>query len=377
MSYKSVRKLSMGVLVIVLIASLIGCTPQSNQDGAKPGEQKGLAKEQITSTLSSLTDVQKITWSPDETMVAYVQAGKPDKNGMDEAYLWKVGEEEAKLVRDVKPTTFGFSWAPDSKHFLISEKLGEGAESSIIIADTLHEESYKIKSMSIPVWSPDSRSLAYGNESHEYGPSWGSLEVYTLGNPKSEYLWKAIDYLYKVESWNQEGNIGYTEVDPQGKETRKTTKNIRPDISGVHLGDTKAQVEAALGKGYKETAPSGETGHFPEQVYRWDYDGYKVFIGAESGEVLEITAESPNAATNLGIKMGDTSNKVFEVYRPKYIEPESIHGGKIYGMFKVEGAAALHFQFDLKEGQSLADIKPENKVVRMVLTYPEILDDSF
>ncbi|WP_169315917.1 hypothetical protein [Desulfosporosinus youngiae] len=46
-------------------------------------------------------------------------------------------------------------------------------------------------------------------------------------------------------------------------------------------------------------------------------------------------------------------------------------------MFKVEGAAALYFQFDLKEGQSLTDIKPENKVVRMVLTYPEILDDSF
>lgn len=59
----------------------------------------------------------------------------------------------------------------------------------------------------------------------------------------------------------------------------------------------------------------------------------------------------------------------------RYIEPVSIHGGKIYGMFKVEGAAALYFQFDLKEGQSLADIKPENKVVRMV--YPEILDDSF
>ncbi len=75
--------------------------------------------------------------------------------------------------------------------------------------------------------------------------------------------------------------------------------------------------------------------------------------------------------------MGDTSTKVFEVYRSKYIEPVSIHGGKIYGMFKVEGAAALYFQFNLKEGQSLADIKPENKVVRMVLTYPEILDDSF
>ncbi|EGW36858.1 hypothetical protein DOT_5243 [Desulfosporosinus sp. OT] len=41
-------------------------------------------------------------------------------------------------------------------------------------------------------------------------------------------------------------------------------------------------------------------------------------------------------------------------------------------MFKVEGAAALYFQFDLKEGQYLADIKPENKVLRMILTYPDL-----
>lgn len=127
MSYQPVRKSLIGILLIFLIASLIGCTPQSNRDGDKPGEQEGLSKEQITSALSSITDVQKITWSPDEKMVAYVQAGKPEKNGMDEAYLWQDGEEKAKLVRDVKPTTLGFFWAPDSKHFLINEKLGEGA----------------------------------------------------------------------------------------------------------------------------------------------------------------------------------------------------------------------------------------------------------
>lgn len=370
------RKLLTGVLMLSLLTGLIGCTAKP-QDGEKPGEQVGFTKEKIIEALAAKTDVSKITWSPDNQMVVYIQTGKPEKNGLDEAYLWKVGEEEPQLVRDVKPTTHGFSWAPDSKHFLISEKLGEGAESSIVKADSISEESYKIKSMGIPVWSPDSQSLAYGYETHEHGPSWGSLEVYTLGDPKYEYIWRAMDYLYKVESWDQNGNVGYSEVDPQGKETKKSTKNIRPDISGVHLRDTKAQVEAALGKDYKETAPSGETGHFPEQVYRWDYDGYKVFIGAESGEVLEITTESLKAETNLGIKMGDTAAKVFETYRPKYIEPMSIHGGKVYGLFKVEGAAALYFQFDLKEGQSLVDIKPENKVVRMILTYPEILDDSF
>ena len=138
------------------------------------------------------------------------------------------------------------------------------------------------------------------------------------------------------------------------------------------------QVRAALGNTYQETPPGEEIGHFPEKVYRWDYaEGFKIFIGAESEKVLEIIAASPQAETNLGIKVGDTAAKVFEVYRPKYIEPESIHGGKLYGLFKVEGAAALFFKFDVPEGQFPADIKPENRVVQMFLTYPEIMDDSF
>jgi hypothetical protein len=128
MSRKSVINFLTGVLLLVLIDTFIGCTPKPNQDEDKLGEQKVSSKEQIMTALSSKTDIQKVTWSPNEKMAAYIQAGKPEKNGVDEAYLWKVGEEEPKFVRDVKPTTHGFSWAPDSRHFLISEKLGRGRE---------------------------------------------------------------------------------------------------------------------------------------------------------------------------------------------------------------------------------------------------------
>ncbi len=376
MTKKTLGKSLIGVSLICLLVFLTGCTPTPSEPGNQNEEE--FTKEEIQSALSSKGDeVFQITWSTEEKMVVYIQAGKPEKEGLDEAYLWKVGEEEAKFVRDVSPTTHGFAWSPDSKYFLISEKLGEGGINSIVKADTLQEETYKPKSFGIPVWSPDSSAIAYGNEFHEYGESWGFLEVYELGQEESEYVWKTRGYLYKVESWDKEGNIGYTEINDQGKETKKTTKNIKPSISGVHLGDSKAQVEAALGKDYKETSPGEEVGHFPEQVFRWDYDGYTIFIGAESGGVLELNATSPQAETNLGIKMGDTASKVFEVYRPRYIEPESIHGGKLYGVFKVEGAAALFFSFDLKEGQTLENIKPENKVERIMLTYPEIMDDSF
>lgn len=371
MSRKLFRRSIIGVLLVSLVVMLTGCTSDPNP------QQKGYTKEEIQATLSSKEEVFAITWSSNGEMVVYIQQGKPQKNGLDEAYLWKVGEEEAEFIRDVSPTTHGFSWAPDSKHFLISEKLGEGAINSIVRVDTLTEETYKPKSISIPVWSPDSLSLAYGNEFHEYGESWGFLEVYRLGEEQSEYVWKAHKYLYKVDSWDTEGNISYTEIDPNGKETKKSTKNIKPSISGVHLGDTKDQVRTALGNDYKETYPGDEIGHFPEKLVVWEYEGFKIFIGAESGKVLELFVTSPQAETNLGIKVGDTAAKVFETYRSKYIEPESIHGGTIYGLFKVEGAAALYFHFDIDQTEWPVNIKPENKVIRIILTYPEMLDDSF
>lgn len=385
---------TLGAMLLSVSLVLTGCsslpsqTPKGNNQqnagdkepvGQKDSEnQNPMTKEKIESALKANKNIFKVTWSPDDQHVLYIQTGNAQKQGMDEAYLWHVGNEKAQLVREVQPTTHGFSWSPDSKVFILSEKLGEGATNSIFHAETLKEEAFKPKSMHTPVWKPDSKALAYGNEFHEYGEIWGFLEIYTLGDEKSEYLWKAKNTYYKVEAWDQEGNIHYLEEDLLRKTSKKkSTQNIRPSISGVHLGDTRDQVIAALGKNYKETAPSGETGHFPEQVYRWDYDGYKVFLGAESGKVLEITATSPQAITNLGVKMGDTAEKLFATYRSNYVEPESIHGGKLYGIFKVEGATALGFHFDMDPTLPPDQVKPNNKVTWMILTYPEIMDDSF
>ncbi|MFZ7102726.1 MAG: hypothetical protein ACOWWO_08710 [Peptococcaceae bacterium] len=368
-------RLCKGAVLIIFLITLAGCTAALEQKENRPGFD--YTKEDIQKFLATEEEVFAITWSPDGTGVVYIKEDKAEQEGLKKAYLWKAGEEKTRLIREVSRTTHSFNWSPDSQYFLISEKLEDGSVSSIVRADTLVEEEYKIKSTSLPVWSPDSLTLAFSAEQHDYGESWGSLEVYTLGAKQSEYIWKAKNYLYQVEFWDEEGNIGYTEIH-DGKETKQTTQNIRPDIAGVHLGDTKDQVRAALGTDYEETPPGEEIGHFPEQVFRWAYDeGFVVFIGAESGKVLEITATSPQAATNLGIKVGDRAEQVFAAYRPKYIEPESIHGGKLFGIFKVEGAAALFFVFDLPEGQFPRDIRPESKVVRMILTYPGQLDDSF
>jgi len=360
------------IISLVVVLLMAGCSAKQQNTPA------GFTQEKIQEILSAKAEVFRITWSPDKQFVLYLQQGKADKNGKDEVYLWQTGQENARFVRDVLPATQGFVWSPDSKYFLIGETSGEGLNSSIYDRDTLTAVAYTLKSKTIPVWSPDSKMLAYGNEVPGYEGRWGTLEVNVLGREKSQIIWKARDYVYQPESWDIEGNIIYTEINPQGQESKKSTKNIRPDISGVRLGDSREQVKKALGDDYKETPPGDETLNYPEPVYRWTYaKGYEVFIGKESGEVLEISATAAGAATNLGAKIGDSAATVFEIYRPKYIEPESIHGGKLYGLFKVEGGAALFFQFDLKEGQTLKDIKDDNKVERILLTYPELLDDSF
>lgn len=374
--YKPLRHYACLLLIIAMVA-VAGCSEPAQSDQGQPNSDNTKAKNTIANTLQANKDIFKVTWSPDGTAVVYIQTGKPDKNGLDEAYIWRVGEAKAKFIRDVSPTTHGFNWSPDSKYFLISEKRGEGAISTIVDAHSLQAAAYKINSVGSPVWSKDSKALVYGNEQHEYGESWGSLEVYKLGQTQSEYIWYAPNYLYKAESWDAAGNISYTEINPQGKSSHKTTRNIRPSISGVHLGDTKEQVRRVLGNGYQETLSDDET-VYSEQVYHWNYDkGYLIIIGKDSGKVLEIVATSSEAETNLGAKIGDTAEKVFNIYRPKYIEPVSIHGDQLIGTFKVEGAAALVFVWDIKEGMTLQDIKPEDKVIRMVLSYPQLLDDSF
>jgi len=370
------KKLLIGIMLFSLLAVFSGCTSGTENTG---NEEKEYTRALIQEELNTTEGIYDITWSPDNQKVIYRAEGNSENNDPDKVYLRKVGEDKANIVREISQGNYSFTWSPDSQYFLISEQQGEKISSNIFNADTLAEEKYKIESTSLPIWNPKGLSLVFANEKNYYGDSWGYMETYTIGDENSEYIWKARDTQYLPEFWDEEGNIAYTEV-YKGNKTKKTTKNIKPSISGVHLGDSRDQVKAVLGEDYEETPPSGEMGHFPEQVYRWTYDqGFIVFIGETSGKVLEISATSPEAETNLGINVGDTAEKVFQTYRPQYMEPESIHGGKLYGIFKVEGAAALCFYFVMEEGETQydRDVKPDAKVERILLTYPEHLDDSF
>ena len=49
----------------------------------------------------------------------------------------------------------------------------------------------------------------------------------------------------------------------------------------------------------------------------------------------------------MGIKVGDRSGKALSLYREKYIGPESVLGGKLLNVFKVENDQAMILDFDI------------------------------
>jgi hypothetical protein len=187
---------------------------------------------------------------------------------------------------------------------------------------------------------------------------------------------------------NQAENIPETELNeeqsanndsPTVNQEESVNEALTPSIAGIKLGDPTDKVIEILGSDYIETKYE-EAGHFPEKFITWEYaDGFIFSIGQDSNQVLQIMATSSLAVTNLGIKVGDSAEETLNTYRAKYIEPESIHGGKLLGVFKVENGQAIIFDFNKDDGivNPTEEIKNDENVERIILTYPAFLDDSF
>ena len=166
---------------------------------------------------------------------------------------------------------------------------------------------------------------------------------------------------------------------PPGSNPDENVSNI-PFVGGLKLGDTKEKVQEMLGKDYMEKS-FDEAEHFPEKFLNWEYkDGYTITIGKDSNKVLQIIATAQGVKTNLDVKIGDKADAALGTYRAKYMEPNSIQGGaKLFGVFKVENGQALILDFNIRDGlvNPGGEIRPDETLERMILTYPAYLDESF
>ena len=155
-------------------------------------------------------------------------------------------------------------------------------------------------------------------------------------------------------------------------------KERHPGISDIFLYDNISKVETDIKSSFEEVFHE-EAAHYPEPFFVRQYEnGFEIVYGNTSGNIYQITSTSPEGITNLGIKAGDSAEKVLKIYREKYIEPESVHGSKLYGVFKIENGQAIIFDFNIEDGMvNPGPIDDDDVLERIILTYPMFLDDSF
>lgn len=173
---------------------------------------------------------------------------------------------------------------------------------------------------------------------------------------------------------NLPGNTDQGQKDPGNGQDLETDQ--RASLGKIRLGDAFSQVEQILGKDYKETLHD-EPGHFSEPWYSREYNkGIKVVVGKKSGKVLEIDAIDADFTTNLGAKVGNTAERVKDLYATKYKPFESRQGdGPLEGFYLLDEDLVIIFDYNKDDDQLFnTNIKPDSKVEMIRLTHSQYLD---
>lgn len=181
-------------------------------------------KDYIAAKLAGESGTHHVTWSPDNTQVAFIRDGGQD---FPTGYVWKVGDAEAKSLGEVSAVTHGFIWAPDSKHFLISERQGgPSVLATVVNASDLSRDAIQIHSVTQPIWGPDSKRIAAGcEEFDQQGNYWTTLQVFTIGQTGSTQLAKLAETGSPIAATSWTGPIiTYTISDSDGNQLTKTVE---------------------------------------------------------------------------------------------------------------------------------------------------------
>ena len=142
------------------------------------------AKEGVTYNLtgSSGANDRDAAWSPDGSRMAYIS----DKDGEFHLYVRRLAGGEEKKLTDpaLKTYLFGFSWSPDSRKILWSDKRNTLNITDTESGRTTEVERSGVGSFGSYAWSPDSRYIVYVRP--EKGMN--NLVVYSLDDQKKHLV---------------------------------------------------------------------------------------------------------------------------------------------------------------------------------------------
>jgi len=229
----------MGISAALIVGIMSGCSgfggtassPSPSETPAavspvasvSPSPTVQLTKDEISTSLKALGDkVYDVTWSPDNTAVAFIKQDTQNAN----IYVWKTKQAEAQLVSKAEDTTSGFSWSPDSKYFLVNVgHMGPGTITSTLFdTDSLKALSTDISTVSVspPVWSADSRFLALSFDDESTNAI--EIKIYTVAAGTSISAVKSVNKFgpYIVKSWGEDNNIKFTEATSASERVEKT-----------------------------------------------------------------------------------------------------------------------------------------------------------
>lgn len=154
------------------------------------------AKEGITYNLSNSSNAndQDAFYSPDGKYISYVS----DKDGESNIWLREVETgKEHTLLKDIKTYIYTYSWSPDSKKILWSEKKNTLNITDVATGKTELVEESKLSGFGSFNWSPDSKWITYERPEQNMN----NIIVYNVNNKQKHVI---------TDGWYNAGSANFS-----------------------------------------------------------------------------------------------------------------------------------------------------------------------
>lgn len=213
------RIVALVLCTMIMSIMFAGCTKEkeTNDQQAKDNYQTEKAsndtestntKEDIQICLEKDENVDGISWSKDNTQVAYT---KDTGDLMKDMYIWKVGEKEKK-VKGLSGPLYDITWSFDNKYITINEQTSNIYKTIIISAEDLLIVDEIGQIAAGPIWSLDSEKIAFAMQNDKEpiidieASGTTDLMIYEISkNRKIVVLEADNDFFYSPLVWDENG----------------------------------------------------------------------------------------------------------------------------------------------------------------------------